>query len=221
MSGASGGRACRRRLVVFTRWPAPGRCKRRLAAAIGSRRAASVQERLLRHGLTTARVAAQQGRLQGRPMEVVVAVCGLGSRARRRWGGALPADRLVAQGSGSLGTRLWRQVMRARREGVAQLVLIGSDLPHLSAADLLAAFTALGRSPLVLGPACDGGYWLIGLSPRLRAPRLFAGAHGPIPWGSAQVWSRTMEAAAAEGLRPVLLEERQDLDWASDLAAWR
>lgn len=217
-----------RRLVLFTRWPAPARCKRRLAVAIGPRRAAAVQERLLRHGLAAARSATRAasgiggtGGLPGDPIELVLAVCGLGDRARRRWGQTLAVDRIVGQGEGSLGLRLRRQVVRARREGVTELVLIGSDLPQLCGADLLAAFAALRRSPLVLGPARDGGYWLIGLSPQRSAPRLFAGAHAPIPWGRPSVLRSTLEGATAEGLTPILLAERADLDRPSDLAAWR
>ncbi len=227
MSGAPGhgrrpGRqAGHRQLVVLTRWPAPARCKRRLAAAIGPERAAAVQARLLLHGLAAAREAAQDSQRQGQPFEVVLAVGGLGPRARARWGASLPVDRLVSQGEGSLGVRLRRQVVRARREAVRQLLLIGSDLPQLCGADLLAAFAALGRDPLVLGPAADGGYWLLGLSPRLVAPRLFAGASGSIPWGSDAVLRRTLEAAAAEGLTSGLLAERRDLDRPGDLAAWR
>lgn len=210
---------------MFTRWPAPARCKGRLAAAIGPRRAAAVQERLLRHGLAAAREAARAaggtGGLPGDPFELVLAVCGLGDRARRRWGQALAVDRTVSQGEGSLGLRLRRQVERARREGVTELVLIGSDLPQLCGADLLAAFAALRRSPLVLGPARDGGYWLIGLSPQRPAPRLFAGANAPIPWGREFVLRSTLAGASAEGLTPILLAERADLDRPSDLAAWR
>lgn len=208
-------------LVVFSRWPAPARCKRRLAVAIGAERAAAVQGRLLHHGLAAAREAAREGEHLGQPIELVLAVGGLGPRASARWGATLPVDRLVRQGEGSLGLRLRRQVERARREAVRHLLLIGSDLPQLCAADLLAAFAALRQEPLVLGPAADGGYWLLGLSPRLVAPRLFAGACGPIPWGSDGVLRRTLEAAAAEGLTAVLLAERADLDRPVDLAAWR
>jgi rSAM/selenodomain-associated transferase 1 len=216
-----GPRANGRQLVVLTRWPAPARCKRRLAVDIGAERAAAVQTRLLHHGLAAAREAAREAQRQGQPIEVVVAVCGLGPRARARWGATLPVDRLVHQGEGSLGVRLRRQVERARRESVRHLLLIGSDLPHLSGADLLSAFAALRRGPLVVGPAADGGYWLLGLSPRVAAPRLFAGARAPIPWGSDTVLRHTLEAASAEGLQPIVLAERRDLDRPVDLAAWR
>jgi rSAM/selenodomain-associated transferase 1 len=211
----------RQRLVLLGRWPAPSRCKRRLAASVGPWRAAAVQRRLLWHGLCAARQASREGRREGQPIEVVFALAGLAPRATRRWASRLPVDRVVNQGGGSLGVRLQRQVRRAARDGIDHLVMVGTDLPHLCSADLLAAFGALQHSALVLGPASDGGYWLMGLSPQRQAPRLFAGAHRPIPWGTDQVFVSTLEAAAAEELEPFLLPQRSDLDRVGDLLAWR
>jgi hypothetical protein len=99
------------------------------------------------------------------------------------------------------------------------VVLIGSDLPHLAAGDLLAAFEALQGRPLVLGPAVDGGYWLIGL--RGSYPWLFCGSDGPIGWGGDQVLERTQRAAHRCGLDPLVLRWQADLDWPSDLVRWR
>lgn len=203
------------------RWPAPARCKRRLGASLGWSRAARIQKQLLHHGLAAARQAARDGWAQGLAIEVVLALDGLGPRASRRCRGQLDVDRLVGQGKGSLGVRLRRQVVRARREGIQQLVMVGTDLPHLCGRDLLAAFTALRPGHLVLGPALDGGYWLMGLCPIGSSCRLFAGASHPIPWGEDRVLSSTLEAAEAEGLTPVVLPARMDLDRLSDLAIWR
>ena len=180
-----------------------------------------MQRSLLWHGLTAARQAAFAAQGKGMAIEVVLALSGLGPRASRHVAKALPVDRLVAQGTGSLGLRLQRQVIRAQREGIQRLLLLGTDLPQVGAEDLLAAFEALNRNALVLGPACDGGYWLVGLCPQRPAPRLFAGAHGPIPWGSSMVLARTLEAAAAEGLAPALLQDQGDLDRVQDLRPWR
>jgi rSAM/selenodomain-associated transferase 1 len=199
-----------RELVVMARWPAPGRCKSRLAAGIGRRRAAAVQEGLCLHTCAVARQA--QRRLA---FDLVLAVQGLGPRARRRWGTALGCDRAVAQGGGSLGLRLQRQLLAARRRGARQVVLVGSDLPLLEAAELERAFRALDRAPLVLGPAADGGYWLIGL--RGSWPALFSG----IPWGSGGVLEHTSRTAARLGLEPEWLSCRHDLDRPADLASWR
>jgi rSAM/selenodomain-associated transferase 1 len=210
--------------VVLARWPAPGRCKRRLAAEVGNRRAAAVQARLTGHGLATCRQACAGGGI-----ELVLATTGLGLAAARRWGLAQGVERVELQGGGSLGLKLRRQVVRAQRQGIRRLVMVGSDLPQLAAADLAAAFRALAQgSPLVLGPAVDGGYWLIGLGcPPPGAPplawgrRLFAGAAGAIPWGGATVLRQTLAAAEMEELAPTLLAERADLDRPADLRRWR
>ena len=194
----------------MARWPAPGRCKRRLAQELGAARAAQIQARLTVHTLAAAREARQ-----GHGLELVLAVEGLGSRAARRWGQAQGADRTVLQGRGALGLRMQRQFQRAAREGASQMVLIGSDLPQLEASDLSAAFTVLGQRRGVLGPALDGGYWLIGL--RRPEPELLAG----IDWGSALVLEQTVAAMARRGLEPELLSRRGDLDWARDLLPWR
>ena len=201
---------CSRQLIVMARWPAPGRCKRRLAQEIGAARAAQIQARLTVHTLAAARDARQ-----GHGLELVLAVEGLGSHAASRWGQALGADRTVLQRRGSLGLRMQRQFQRAAREGASKVVLIGSDLPELEASDLSAAFTALGQRQGVLGPALDGGYWLIGL--RRPEPELLAG----IAWGGAQVLEQTLAAMARRGLEPQLLTRRGDLDWARDLLPWR
>lgn len=199
--------------MVLARWPAPGRCKRRLAGRLGSARAAAVQARLCRHCLAEARSLRARA-----PVEVVLAVSGLARRAARRWGHALGADRVLVQGSGGLGLRLRRQVLWARRRGGRRIVLIGSDLPELSAADLQAAFAALEERPLVLGPARDGGYWLLGLGAPARAEVWpFVG----IDWGSERVLAQTLAAAARRGVEAHLLAERGDLDRPVDLERWR
>ena len=194
----------------MARWPAPGRCKRRLAQELGAARAAQIQARLTVHTLAAARDARQ-----GYGLELVLAVEGLGGLAASRWGQALGADRTVLQGRGALGLRMQRQFQRAAREGASKVVLIGSDLPELEASDLSAAFTSLGHRQGVLGPALDGGYWLIGL--RRPVPELLAG----IAWGSEQVLEQTLAAMARRGLEPELLTRRGDLDWARDLLPWR
>ena len=219
-SQAMGGR----RLVVLARWPAPGRCKRRLAVELGDAVAARVQQRLTGHGLVAARLACR-----ATAAELVLATSGLGARSARRWGLREGADRVVPQGHGSLALRLRRQVVLARRDGVRQLVLIGSDLPELAPTDLEDAFRALDHgAPVVLGPATDGGYWLIGLGSRQAATpavrsglRLFAGASAPIDWGGAAVLQQTLQAAAVEGLGVTLLSHHSDLDRPVDLARWR
>jgi len=195
----------------MARWPAPRRCKSRLAAGgLGPGRAAMVQQRLLGHALAVLAQCTAAGDVQGR-----LALAGAGPTAAAR---LLPCrDRLdaVPQGRGGLGERMARQLMAGLRQGYRQVVLVGSDLPCLSAADLQLAFEALAQTPCVLGPAGDGGYWLVGLN--RGATGLFAG----IDWGSEQVLQQTLLRADQLGLAPALLPLQNDLDAVTDLLAWR
>ena len=202
----------RRLLVLMARWPATGRCKSRLANSVGAHRAAAIQQRLLAHALA---VLQQVRHPSGCALRLALAGAGQGAGAR--WLAPLPGKQvqLVGQGSGGLGLRLQRQLALAFAQGYRQVVLIGSDLPALEATDLQAAFNALERVPLVLGPASDGGYWLLGLN-RPAAP-LFAG----IAWGSDQVLQQTCQRAQALGLPLELLRQQGDLDRGSDLQPWR
>jgi rSAM/selenodomain-associated transferase 2/rSAM/selenodomain-associated transferase 1 len=126
-----------------------------------------------------------------------------------------PGIDVIAQRGGSLGQRMaavFDDVFRLGHEGV---VVIGSDLPDLPAARLKQALRALARKPhgVVIGPADDGGYYLIGL--QHPAAAVFAN----IEWGSSSVLGQTLERAAQARLPAVLLEPWQDVDDANDLRA--
>jgi rSAM/selenodomain-associated transferase 1 len=118
------------------------------------------------------------------------------------------------QGAGGLAVRMQRQFSRAFQAKATQVVLIGSDLPQLSVKDLAAAFQALSKGDLVLGPALDGGYWLVGLN-KSRG-ELFSG----ISWGGPKVLAETIACAQRFGLRFELLPYRSDLDHIGDMAPW-
>ena len=210
-----------RQLVVLARWPAPGRCKRRLAASIGSSiRAAAVQRQLTDHTLAVAARAAASC-----PAQLSLAVDGLGPRASRRWQQQLqassgcPSLQLVPQGSGNLGCRMHGQLRRCFAAGAEQVVLIGTDLPGLEPGDLEQAFAQLNQAPVVLGPALDGGYWLIGFN-RVGflggSRRLMSG----IAWGSDQVLQQSLKQAALLALPVALLRQQSDLDTAASLRPW-
>jgi rSAM/selenodomain-associated transferase 1 len=194
----------------MARWPAPGRCKRRLAIGIGRDSAARVQAALACHAVAVARQAARH-----LDLDVLLASSGIGARASDRWARQLGCDGALIQGRGGLGLRLQRQVQRAFAAGVQRLVLIGSDLPDLDYRDLQEAFAALEEVPVVLGPAHDGGYWLIGLN--RPCPGLFCG----VPWGGDSVLASTEALAAARALTWKRLRRQADLDRPADLERWR
>jgi rSAM/selenodomain-associated transferase 1 len=211
-----------RELVVMARWPAAGRCKRRLAASCGSSsRAAAVQRQLTGHTLAVSAAAAGSCSAQ-----LSLAVDGLGPRALRRWreqlqAGISPAPlELVPQGRGNLGCRMHAQWRRCFARGAQQVVLIGTDLPGLEPSDLAEAFQLLEQHPLVLGPALDGGYWLIGINQKgfqQGSRRLMSG----MAWGSDQVLQQTLQQARQLQLGVGLLRQQADLDTAADLEPWQ
>ena len=188
-------------IVVMARWPSPGRCKRRLSRdlnhelglANSSERATRIQRRLTQH--TAAVVRSLAGTMEIKP---VLAVSGLGTRAADRWG---------------------RQLMHSHRHNRPCLV-IGTDLPELNPDDLRQAVERLKQHDLVLGPASDGGYWLLGIGASLiRSPQ-----HWPligIPWGGPTVLEATLEAARRRQLSSALVAQRNDLDHWSDLMPWQ
>jgi len=125
-----------------------------------------------------------------------------------------PFDALfLAQRGATLGERMLNGARDLLARGFERVVLVGADLPTLPATYVVDALERLARSPesLVLGPAEDGGYYLIGMT-RLH-PELFDG----VPWGTANVLRRTQEIAAALRVSVELLPMWYDVDQPSDL----
>jgi len=117
----------------------------------------------------------------------------------------------MPQSSGDLGSRMSNVFQDLFARGYESAVMIGADLPTLPLSHLRAAFAALERKPVVLGPSLDGGYYLIGL----RAPQaeLFKG----IAWSTNQVLSQTIERVNQLGLQVECLEPWYDVDTVDDL----
>lgn len=190
------------------KFPQPGAVKTRLIPALGAERACELYRALVRHTLATVgefsrgAAVAVEVRLTGAPDTV----------AARAWLG--DAISIREQGEGDLGARMERATREALGEGATAVAVIGADCPRLTAAHLGAAFAALCENETVLGPATDGGYYLIGL----RRPRaeLF---HG-IAWSTAAVLAQTLATVRRLALSYRLLERLDDVDEPGDLATW-
>ena len=130
----------------------------------------------------------------------------------REWLG--PGVALRPQSGGDLGARMAAAIADAISGGAERVVVIGTDCPDVTPDVVAAAFTRLGAADVVLGPASDGGYYLIGMSRPHRV--LFEG----VPWSSATTLRATLARARAGGLSVALLDERRDIDTAEDWRAW-
>ena len=195
------------RLIVFSRYPEPGKTKTRLASALGVEGAARLQREMAEHALSRARALAAE-----RPVGLEVHYEGGSAGRMAEWLG--PGLAYHRQVGGDLGARMENAFAEALRTGEEKVVLVGTDCPGITTTILRSAFNLLASFDLVLGPARDGGYYLIGL--RREAPELFR----DVPWGTATVAARTLEAAAELGLRAVTVDPLVDVDHPEDLPVW-
>ena len=191
-----------RTLVVFVKEPRPGAVKTRLAAAVGPELAAELYRTLVETVLqATTPVPGEYERLVFfDPPEA--------RRALREW---LPGVSLRAQGAGELGERLADAFVRAFGRGATRVAIVGSDSPGVTRDTVLRALGALGEADVVLGPAEDGGYYLIAL--RAPRPELVRG----IDWSTPAVMRQTLERATAARLVVRQLEPLRDVDTLADL----
>jgi len=195
------------RLIVFSRYPEPGKTKTRLASVLEVEGAARLQREMAAHALSRARAFAA-----GRPVGLEVYYEGGSAGRMAEWLG--PGLAYHPQLGGDLGARMENGFAGAFRSGAEKVVLVGTDCPGITTTILRSAFNLLGLFDLVLGPARDGGYYLIGL--RRQAPELFR----DVPWGTATVAARTLEAATELGLRAVTVDPLVDVDRPEDLPVW-
>ncbi len=191
-------------IILFTRWPLPGQAKTRLIPALGADGAAALQRRMTE--LVVRRAWTHS--LTDPGCRLVVAYAGGAVGDMRGWLGDLV---FVPQGEGDLGERLQRAVGRAFEEGAGRVLVVGTDCPRLDAGIFAGAEAALLLRKVVLGPAVDGGYYLIGLSDSM--PTLFEG----ISWSTDSVCAATVEAARRLGTEPALLPVLADVDESGDL----
>jgi rSAM/selenodomain-associated transferase 1 len=197
------------RLLVFARRPAAGRVKTRLSPPLPPDEAAAVYEACLKD------VVALAGRDRAR-----VELWYDGGKADEAYFAAhfamVPRAR---QATGELGERLEDAFECNFAEGAGRTVIVGSDAPTLPDSSLHSAFDFLAEADVVLGPALDGGYYLVGLRREAwpRAAALFR----DIPWSTERVLGVTRDRAAAAGLSVRLLPGWYDIDRPEDLARAR
>jgi|YNPNPStandDraft_1061719.scaffolds.fasta_scaffold29926_1 rSAM/selenodomain-associated transferase 1 len=114
-----------------------------------------------------------------------------------------------------LGERMMNSFQYAFKHGYKRVVLIGSDCPDLPERLVSDAYESLGKHDVVLGPAADGGYYLIGLREQALDPTLFQG----VEWGASNVFNETMNRCSLKGYTVSVLPQWWDVDTCDDLVA--
>ena len=192
------------RLAVFARWPIPGSVKSRLSPALPADLACRLHRAML---------------------EDTLAACeGAGAGERFLYWADAPTDHggfpdpegvIVREQYGRvLGERLGHAFAGLLAGPGHRAIVVGADCPELESAAIRQAFDALATSDLAVGPASDGGYYLLGL--RRAAPALFEG----IAWSTDRVLEQTLERASDAGLTTALLPRLADLDTPDDLVRY-
>ncbi|MGE0294677.1 MAG: DUF2064 domain-containing protein [Hyphomonadaceae bacterium] len=181
-------------LVVFARLPRLGAGKRRLAKGVGAVEALRFQRTML--GITLRRLSSDQRWITW------LAMTPTPPRARQT------RVRTISQGYGTLGDRM-AAVARAMPPG--PVVIVGSDIPDISAGSVAVAFRLLGSRDAVFGPAVDGGYWLVGLRRRPRFVAPFVG----VRWSSQHALEDTL--ANLPGYSVGFVQTLEDVDDATAL----
>lgn len=194
-------------LIIFTRYPEPGKTKTRLIPVLGAEGAATLQRKMTEDKL------AEVEKLQAfYPLPVEVHFAGGNEQLMQDWLGSSIIYR--RQSEGDIGCRMASAFQASFQAGMNSVVLIGTDCPDLNAKLIAQAFQELEQHDLVLGPAQDGGYYLIGLHRLI--PELFTG----ISWSTAEVLKQTQSIAQNIELAVAYLPLLSDIDRPEDLSVW-
>ncbi len=199
---------CANRLLLFTKYPEVGRTKTRLIPALGAEAAAELQKVLTERILRQVKILAKKYAIP-----TTVYFSGGTIEAMVSW---LGPRTYVAQASGDLGLRMQTAFAHTFAEGTETAVLIGSDIPDISAPLLASAFTILRRAKAVIGRSRDGGYYLIGLQ-SIAAAELYPLLFEKMVWSTQTVFAETLLRLKKAGVSPTILPTLRDIDVPKDL----
>lgn len=187
-------------LIIFVKAPRPGEVKTRIAESIGAQAACDAYLALVEVLIGNLRTLSNV-QVRYTPDDALLEI--------PQW--IQPTWTTAPQGAGDLGRRLSSAFDDAFSSGAERVVIIGSDCPDIAQTDIESAWAALENHDVVLGPAEDGGYWLIGL--RAPQPALF----NEIAWSSDTVFQTTVARAATNDLSVHVLRKLSDIDTIEDL----
>jgi rSAM/selenodomain-associated transferase 1 len=190
-------------IILFVKAPEKGMVKSRLASALGEETALHIYKSFVLDIIDMLKKRAQPLKICFHPAdskETVVNWLGEGFS-------------YMPQRGEDLGERMENAFVDSFSEGIAKVVLIGSDIPDLPSTVIDEAFSSLDFTDAVIGPASDGGYYLIGF----RKSTFLADVFHGVPWSAGAVFRETMKIFGRSGLRVHVLPEWYDVDTLNDL----
>jgi hypothetical protein len=191
-------------VLLFIKAPFKGRVKSRLAAAVGEEAAFELYKNFILDIIDALSTSGYPFRIYFYPPDAEEAIT--------TWLVGHPA---APQDGNELGKRMELAFKKIFTEGFTSAILIGSDIPDLTPAVFHEALESLNDNDAVIGPAADGGYYLIGFNKRSFLPRIFRG----IPWSTDTVFRETMDILKESSLRVHLVPQWKDVDTLEDLKA--
>lgn len=195
-------------VLLFTRYPTAGESKTRLIPVLGDQGAADLQRGMTEHAVAEARHLRDS-----RPCMLEIHFAGGDLGSMREWLGHTLSYK--PQTDGHIGVKMERAI--AAYLGKKQrIILLGSDLPNITSHILSEALQALKTCDLAIGPARDGGYYLIGVNGKMQ-PDVLSSLFAGISWGTATVFAETMAKADSHNLTYHILPELHDIDKPEDL----
>jgi rSAM/selenodomain-associated transferase 1 len=197
-------------LVIFAKAPIPGQVKTRLCPPLTPDEAATLHGSFVLDTLERTKAAAAAFKLT---FDRYLACAPSSAHVFFRIMEERQGVRLVDQVGDDLGSRMNQAFETLFAQGYTHGLIVGTDTPSLPLERFQQALAALESHDLVLGPALDGGYYLIGLN------RPIPGLFTEIPWSTEQVLALTQEKAGALGLKTALLAPWRDVDTIDDLQA--
>lgn len=200
-------------LVLFSRFPEPGKTKTRLIPVLGAQGAAALQKKLTGQAAAGIEKACELYACTGE-----IHFAGADEPKMRDWLG--DAFSYYRQQGDSLGERMAAAIDGAFTRGARRVLLAGGDCPAVTAPLIARALHLLGTSDLVFSPTFDGGYFLVGVNKKKTAaawPEVFR----DIPWGTATVLMDSLRRADALGLLVSLTPGFPDIDRPDDLVYLR
>ena len=195
-----------RRVLVFVRAPEMGRVKTRLEKKMDAATVLGIDRCFVEDIIQTLTSGGYDITVYFSPSHKESAV--------QAWLG--PTIHIQAQAGRSLGGKMRNAFSNVFATGVDQAILIGSDFPDLDIGILQEAFVSLQNKDVTIGPAKDGGYYLIGFRKDAFDGEIFTG----IDWGTEHVYQQTLQHIHAAGLNDRILPSWQDIDTYEDLIAF-